>query len=211
MDTPRKPCLPTEALLLRLRAHQPAMWAPVLARHCAEHGIDTPPRLAAFLGTVLHETTGFRTLVENLSYSAQRLTEVWPKRFPTLADAAPFARAPEALAEHVYGGRLGNVHPGDAYRYRGHGLMQTTGRDNYARLALATGRPIHALPEWLTTTEGAVESAVRFWTWAGCNTPADAEDHRALRRRINGGQIGLADVIRRTAKARRAIHLETSL
>lgn len=211
MDAPRQPCLPTVELLRRLRVAQPEAWAPILAPLCAATRIDTPARLARFLGNTTHETNGFRLLAEDLRYSAKRLTEVWPGRFPDLAAAAPFAHNPEALAEHVYGGRMGNVHPGDAYRFRDHGLLQTTGRDNYARLSLATGRPIQALPEWLRTREGAASSAVSFWDWAGCNALADAEDDAGLRRRINGGLNGLDDVIRRTRQALRFIReMETS-
>jgi putative chitinase len=198
---PRKPVLPTAALLGRLGAAQPQMWAPILATHCAAHAIDTPARLARFLGNTLHQADGFARLVEDLNYSAKRLTEVWPARFPTLAAAKPFARNAQALAERVYGGRMGNLNPFDGFHFRGRGLMQTTGRDNYARLAVATGRALESLPDWIETPEGAAESAARFWAWAGCNALADAGEDAALRRRINGGEIGLADVVRRSTLA----------
>lgn len=88
--------------------------------------------LAAILAEAYHETGGkMQPVVENLNYSAKRLTEVWPKRFPTIASAKPYASNPRKLANKVYGGRLGNVGPDDGWRYRGRGLPQITGRENY--------------------------------------------------------------------------------
>lgn len=94
--------------------------------------------LAAILAEAHHETGGqFQPVSENLNYSAKRLTEVWPSRFPTLAAAAPYANNPQRLANKVYGGRLGNVDPGDGWLFRGRGLAQITGRENYARFGIA--------------------------------------------------------------------------
>ncbi|RAS16105.1 hypothetical protein [Ensifer adhaerens] len=93
---------------------------------------------AAILAEAHHETGGqMQPISENLNYSAKRLTEVWPSRFPTLAAAAPYAKNPQRLANKVYGGRLGNVDPGDGWLYRGRGLAQITGRENYARFGIA--------------------------------------------------------------------------
>lgn len=181
-------------LLTALRSNAPQLWADILGPLCLAAEINTPRRIAGLLANTLHETGGHRFVVERLSYAATRLTEVWPSRFPGLTDARPFACNPEALANHVYGGRLGNLNPGDGWRYIGRGLLQVTGRDNYARLALATGRPIEELPAWMETHQGAAESAVRWWSWRGCNAIADAGDIEALRRAVNGGAIGLDDV-----------------
>lgn len=94
--------------------------------------------LAAILAEAHHETGGqFQPVSENLNYSAKRLTEVWPSRFPTLAAAAPYAGNQQRLANKVYGGRLGNVDPGDGWLFRGRGLAQITGRENYARFGIA--------------------------------------------------------------------------
>ncbi len=76
-------------------------------------------------------------VIENLNYSAALLTEVWPSRFPTIASAKPFARSPRKLANKVYGGRMGNTAPDDRWRYRGRGLPQITGKENYDRFGLA--------------------------------------------------------------------------
>ena len=94
--------------------------------------------LAAMLAETHHETGGrFQPVTENLNYSAQRLTEVWPSRFPTIASAKPYASNPRKLANKVYGGRLGNVAPDDGWLYRGRGLPQITGKENYAKFGLA--------------------------------------------------------------------------
>lgn len=94
--------------------------------------------LAAILSEAYHETGGaMQPVSENLNYSAQRLTQVWPKRFPTLSAAKPYANNPRRLANKVYGDRLGNVDPDDGWLYRGRGLAQITGRANYQKFGIA--------------------------------------------------------------------------
>lgn len=172
-------------------------WAPIMAEPMRYRGITTHARMAAFLATCAHETNGGRVLVENLSYSADRICAVWPSRFPNRAAADPFARNPEALANQVYGGRMGNQEPGDGWRFRGRGLIQVTGRSNYAATAARLGRPLDILPDYLETRQGAAESAAAWWSANGCNEIADRGDMTALRRRVNGGTNGLDDVLRR--------------
>lgn len=163
--------------------------------------IDTPLRLAHFLAQVCTETGGLRAIEEDLSYSAERLCEVWPKRFPSLAAAKPCARNPKALAERVYGGRLGNTSPGDGYRYRGGGMLQTTGRTNY-RAAGFEDRP-----ERLRTPAVALAAALTFWADHDCNAFADADDVAGLRLRINGGANGLDECRAYLAKAKTALRV----
>lgn len=94
--------------------------------------------LASMFAEAYHETGGrMQPVIENLNYSAKRMTQVWPKRFPTIASAQPYASNPRALANNVYGGRLGNTGPDDGWRYRGRGLAQITGKENYAKFGLA--------------------------------------------------------------------------
>lgn len=93
--------------------------------------------LAAILAEAHHETGGaMQPVSENLNYSAKRLTEVWPSRFPTLAAASPYANNPRRLANKVYGGRLGNTADDDGWLFRGRGLAQITGRTNYLKFGL---------------------------------------------------------------------------
>lgn len=99
-------------------------------------GLDITWR-AYILATAWHETGGrMQPVTENMTYtSAERIRAVWPSRFPTLADAQPFVRNPEGLANRVYGNRMGNTQPNDGWKFRGRGHVQITGRDNYARFS----------------------------------------------------------------------------
>ena len=163
--------------------------------------ITTPLRLAHFLAQVATETGGLARLEEGLSYSAERLCKVWPARFPTLAAAKPYARNPMALAEKVYGGRLGNGRPGDGWRYRGGGALQTTGRTNYRAAGFETD------PDRLRTPGPALAAALTYWADHDCNALADADDVEALRRRVNGGTIGLSECRAYLAKAKAALRV----
>lgn len=193
--------------MLALAAHNAPAWAPIIAEACARHGITRRLRLAAFLANCSHETLQFARLEEALSYSAERIVAVWPSRFPSTTAARPYERNPERLANRVYANRMGNGDEasGDGWLWRGRGLLQTTGRDNYRRLAVAAMRPMEDLPAWLLTREGAAESAAAYWEWARCNEPADRGDIAEVRRRINGGTLGLADVRDHYARALAAL------
>jgi putative chitinase len=160
----------------------------------AESGMLTHERrFAHFLAQVCHETNGLTLIVENMDYRAERLTQVWPSRFPTLESAEPFANKPRLLANKVYGGRMGNVEPDDGWRYIGRGLLQLTGRENYARIGQALGISLVAQPSFAASAEYSLRVALEIWRQAGCNTPADKNDIEQVTRRINGGRIGLAD------------------
>lgn len=99
----------------------------------------TDPRWLAYIMATAHHETGarFEPVEENLNYSAKRLMQVWPKRFPSIVAANPYANNPQRLANSVYGGRMGNTAPDDGWRYRGRGLVQITGKTNYAKYGLA--------------------------------------------------------------------------
>lgn len=169
-------------------------WTDALNNALERWDINTPQRAAMFLAQVAHESGGFRTLVESLHYSATRLLQVWPSRF-TPTDAAAMAFDERAIAERAYGGRLGNgpEGSGDGYNYRGRGLIQLTGRDNYTRCGAALGLDLVGHPELLEQPEYAAQSAGWFWAGRGCNELADAGDYLGITRRINGGTNGQAD------------------
>jgi putative chitinase len=150
-------------------------------------------RVAHFMAQTLHETGGLTILVENLNYSAERLTKVWPARFPTVEKAAPFARNPEKLAERVYGGRMGNIHPGDGWRYIGRGFKQLTGRANYARFGDILGIDLVGNPDLAIDPRYSLEIAAAFWRERGCSDAADRDDLRAVTLAVNGGLIGFAE------------------
>ncbi|GHC61701.1 chitinase [Limoniibacter endophyticus] len=93
--------------------------------------------LAYILATVFHETGGkMQPVEENLNYSAARIRQVWPSRFASVAAAQPYANNPQKLANKVYGGRMGNTRPNDGWLFRGRGLPQITGAENYKKFGI---------------------------------------------------------------------------
>lgn len=158
-------------------------------------GPTTRRQLIHFMANIAHES-GFRPISENLGYSATRLTEVWPHRFPTVASAQPFANNSQALANSIYASRMGNGPPasGDGYRFRGRGWPQLTGRDAYRQVGDLMGLPLETDPDQLLTLDGSAAASVGFWHWKACGIPADADETTSVRRRWNGGTIGLAEV-----------------
>lgn len=180
----------------------PASLAPYLSAAAVLNGITTPIRLAHFLAQVAHESAGMTRREENLSYSAERLVAVWPSRFASIAIAMPYARNPQALANLVYGSRMGNAMPGDGYLYRGRGLIQITGRGTYRSVGALCGIDLERHPEMALTDDGAAESAGGFWTWKALNPLADADNLQAITNKINGGLNGLNDRAAWLSKAR---------
>lgn len=156
--------------------------------------INTSLRLAHFLAQCSHESGGFRATEENLNYKAETLSKIFPKYFRD-KDTDEYAHKPEKIANLVYGNRMGNgdEDSGDGYRYRGRGLIQLTGKDNYSRFAEAIEFSMDEVVEYLATPEGAVESACWFWSENGLNELADSDDVTKVTKRVNGGTIGLAE------------------
>ena len=163
------------------------------------YGIDTPLRVAHFLAQILHESGLLRHVEENLNYSARGLRQVFGKYFRSDAEANAFARRPEKIANRVYANRIGNGNEGsgDGYRFRGRGLIQLTGRENYRKFGDWLGIDVISNPERVAT-DYAVHSAVFFWSTRkrnglSLNTYADRDSLIDLTRAINGGTNGLED------------------
>lgn len=175
------------------------------AKHFAAAGITTPLRLAHYLAQSSVETLGFTRLVENLNYTAERIRQVWPSRFASVAAAAPYARNPQALANKVYGGRFGNTQPGDGWKFRGRGTKMTTFHDNYADLQNATGMNVLDDPDQLADPDKGTLAGCIYWRERGCNALADADDVDALTVRINGGRNGLAERKAALLRAKRVL------
>jgi len=146
---------------------------------------------AHFISQTMHESAGYTRLQENLNYSASGLRKTWPTRF-TAALAAQLARNPEAIANHVYGRRLGNSQPGDGWLFRGRGIIQVTGRSNYRNCSEAVYNDMRLLtdPDLLLTAKDSVISA--FWYWDK-NRIKDLLTVKDVTKKINGGTNGLAD------------------
>jgi putative chitinase len=155
--------------------------------------ITTVERVAAFLAQCGHESADFTTLKENLNYSAEGLSKVFPKRFPTVAAAQPYNRNPEKIANKIYADRMGNgpEASGEGYKFRGRGAIQLTGKENYSKFAASLGMDLTAAVAYCETLEGAIESACWFWNTNKLNALADASDIVTLTKRINGGTLGL--------------------
>ena len=149
-------------------------------------------RIAAFIAQVGHESSQLTRLVENLNYSADALRKTWPSRF-SVELAADVARKPEQIANIAYGNRMGNTALGDGWRYRGRGLTQITGKNNYRACGEALGLDLIAHPELLEKPQHACMSAAWFWATNGLNTLADAGTFEAITQGVNGGQNGAAD------------------
>ena len=170
-------------------------------------------RMAAFIAQVGHESGHLARLVENLNYSADGLANTWPSQYAepdgkgeyvkvqvsgkvrnkpnTLALSVD--RKPEQIANIVYADRMGNTEQGDGWKYRGRGLIQITGKNNYRACGQALGLDLMAQPELLEKPRHACMSAAWFWATNGLNTLADAGKFGAITQRINGGQNGAAD------------------
>jgi putative chitinase len=169
-----------------------AVWSVVFADVIkAESFSQGDMELDDFLGQILHESHGLSQFCENLNYSPERLCQVWSSRFPTLADARPYARNPEALANKVYGGRMGNVEPGDGWRFRGRAPIQITGRANYAFVGDLMGQDLTVMPELLEQPRFALEACI-LW-WEDRIPDSMLGDPEKVTKRVNGGLIGLAD------------------
>lgn len=182
------------------------IWVEAMNTILPKYDIVTPKRLAAFLAQTAHESAGFTAVRENLNYSAQALMKTWPSRF-NATTAAAYARQPEKIANKVYANRMGNGDEasGDGWRYRGRGLIQTTGKANYVKLAQYIKKSLEETIEYCETVEGAVESACFYWASNNLNAIADTGDMAALTRRINGGVIGLADRLDKYKKTLEAL------
>ncbi|MBX6323871.1 MAG: peptidoglycan-binding protein, partial [Rhodospirillaceae bacterium] len=170
-----------------------------------QFGITTPLRVAHFLAQVLHETGGGTVLFENLNYTtARRLLQIFGVGNHSAAirpeEVDSLLGQPEKLAERVYGlgnpdkaRELGNVRPGDAFKYRGGGVLQTTGGGAYRRISDKTGVDFFGDPQLIVAAEHALKPALHEWDEGNLNAAADRNDIRTITRRINGGFNGLRE------------------
>lgn len=189
----------------------PAKWLEAVQKTCDEFEINTPQRVASFIAQTAHESGGYTMLTENLNYRAATLAACWPNRFAVLgADKKPvkengklvpsgvansIAGKPELIANLVYSSRMGNgpAESGEGWKYRGRGLKQLTGKDNYTRCGTALGLDLVSNPDLLLEPMAAARSAGWFWKSNKLSTFADAGDIKGMTKKINGGFIGLED------------------
>ena len=175
-------------------------WYDALCELLPKYGITTERRVAHFLSQCAHESGGFKRLEENLNYSAKALRAVFGRYFGPAPkrDADEYHRQPEMIANYVYMDefrkyKMGNVEEGDGWRFRGRGLKQLTGRENYTRFGASIGMTAEEAAEYVATPAGAIESACWFWDANNLNDIADTDDVVKMTKKINGGNIGLED------------------
>lgn len=187
----------SERLLDHLWPHAPHSLVDGMARTSesvfSRYGFTNFVEIADFLAQGSEETGAGSTIEENLNYSAARLVEVWPRRFRSLSEAAPFAHNPRLLADSVYGGRYGNLPGGDdGWLFRGRGFIQVTFRGWYQKLSAATGLDLVANPDLVNAPEHFLEIGAAFWKIDGINAFADVGDFRGETLRLNGGYTNYA-------------------
>ena len=193
-------------------------WYEALVAIMPKYEITTKRRVAHFLSQCAHESNNFRSLQENLNYSEKALNAVFGRYFGAAPkrNAAEYARNPEKIANYVYQDefrkyKMGNVNEGDGWLFRGRGLKQLTGRENYTRFGASINISAEEAAVYVATPKGAVESACWFWNANKLNTIADTDDVVKMTKKINGGNIGLADRQLRYTKAMEVLGSPVSL
>ncbi len=182
-------------------------WYNALVDILPKYDITTEARVAGFIAQCAHESGNFMTLEENLNYREETLLKIFGRYFgPGKRDAKEYAKNPEKIANYVYmdefrSSKMGNTQPGDGWRFRGRGLKQLTGRENYTNFGKTVGMTAEQAADYVATEKGAIESACWFWNAKKLNAVADTGDVVKMTKIINGGDIGLADRQDRYKKA----------
>ncbi|MDE3023313.1 MAG: glycoside hydrolase family 19 protein [Pseudomonadota bacterium] len=184
-------------------------WLSPIANACRQYAINTPLRLAAFLAQIGHESANLTQTEESFNYSPEGLIATFAKmrRMPTLAHQlgrqpgeriVPMGRQ-EKIANIVYGGRLGNGEAvtGDGWAYRGSGLIQTTGRENFTSLADGIKIDVLSNPDLVRNDKAvAAIAAAYYWYSNNLNMLADASKFDQITKRINPAMLGEQDRLR---------------
>lgn len=157
-------------------------------------GLVTLTARGQFLGHMQHETAGFREFHENMNYSARRICQVWPGRFPTLASAAPYAHNPRALANRTYANRMGNgpVSSDDGWQFRGGGGYHHTGRFEYERVKRRTGHDADTIRD-PSRGNAMLDAALSYAVDRGMIPALQRGDTKASTRILQGGTLGADD------------------
>lgn len=197
---------PLAALQAKCGVTADGKWGPGTYRAARDFFKLTNSQAAHFFGQCAHESGNFKVFSENLNYSADGLTKIFKKYFPTVASTAGYARKPEKIANKVYANRMGNgpESSGDGWKYRGRGPIQLTGKDNYTAFAAAVGRPDILTNPDIVAGELAFESALWFFRKNALLETANKGVSTAvitqITKRVNGGTHGLDDRIAKTTK-----------
>jgi putative chitinase len=185
----------------KLKGHVPDGLLLLLPDVIKKFEINNPLRLAHFLAQCSHESGNFKVTRENLNYSAEGLVKIFPKYFPNLPAAVPYAKQPEKIANKVYADRMGNGNEasGDGFKFRGRGYIQLTGKQNYTLFGQAINEDLLANPDRVAI-EFPLLSAAWFFHKNGLHKIADESATEVtvtkITKRVNGGTIGLQDRIK---------------
>lgn len=195
---------PLESLQSKCGITVDGKWGSGTYRAARDYFKMTNSQAAHFFGQCAHESGGFKVFSENLNYSADGLTKIFKKYFPSLAAAQPYARKPEKIANKVYANRMGNgpESSGDGWKYRGRGPIQLTGKDNYTAFSQSISRPDVLTNPDVVASELAFESALWFFSKNNLFAIADKGVTDAVitqvTKKVNGGTHGLDDRINKT-------------
>jgi putative chitinase len=190
----------SEFKLQNLKGHVPDAVIAQIPDTAKKFNITNPLRLAHFLAQCGHESGGFKSVSENLNYSADGLKKIFGKYFPGNLNES-YAKQPEKIASRVYGGRMGNgdESTGEGFKFRGRGYIQLTGKQNYTNFAKFIGEDTVSNPD-LVATKYPLASAAFFFDsnklWSICDKGADVATVTSVTKRVNGGVIGLTDRIK---------------
>lgn len=193
-------------------------WYEALSDILPTYGITSERRVAHFLSQCAHESGNFKRLEENLNYSAKSLRAVFGRYFGSAPkrDADEYHRNPEMIANYVYQDefrkyKMGNVNEGDGWLFRGRGLKQLTGRENYTRFGKSVDMSAEEAADYVSTPKGAVESACWFWDANNLNNIADTDNVVKMTKKINGGKIGLEDRQNRYSNAMEVLGMSADM
>jgi len=178
--------------------------------------IPTTRRASHFFGQACVESGNFRIFSENLNYSAKRMLEIFKSDFDTNRDKwlSPEEKLkvnsllghPDKIANFVYANQNGNGNEdsGDGWKFRGRGIIQLTGRENYLKFSQFMKDPEIMTNPDLVATKYAFESAMFYFNskkiWIECDKGIDSISITRVSKLVNGGTNGLDDRIKATLK-----------
>lgn len=190
----------TKELLKQAKSYIRSEYYSYFEQYCEKYKINNVERISHFLAQVNYESNYMKNVEENLNYSAERLLKVFPKYFKNIYEANEFAYNREKIANRVYANRMGNGSEasGDGWKYRGRGLIQLTGKNNYLKFSkwYNDSKIFVDSPDLLLQPQFAVLSAFFYWDKNKLNNYIIIEDGsynicKKLTKKINGGYNGL--------------------
>ena len=169
--------------------------ADLINKKAQEYNVTTLDEFDEFLANIIQESGEFRHKSEDMSYSAKRIHDLFPKRFPTLESAKPYAHQPKKFANQLYGERYGN-RPGtdDGWNLRGGGYIGLTFYDTWKKYADYKKMTVEEASEYVRNSdEGALDSAFWFfYVLKDLRRQSVDDNFIGIVKSINGGTIGLA-------------------